>query len=142
MPLAARRSHRGVPLADPWHHHLPGRSRGGRLPPRDGIERYPPCNIGLNMRHNPVTARVWWIIRTTRPPYPRTQAATTASPQGHGRRNGVLRSALAPLGRQRSTGRGAGAVSDERIRRPWLSPRAHPGLLVAVAGVARRGRPR
>src|SRR5438552_9836110 len=79
------------------------------------------------------------------PVRPNPPGLTPGSPQvpgRHGRRNGVLRSALAPLGRQRSTGRGAGAVSDERARRPRFGARADPGLLVAVARVARRGRPR
>src|SRR5215470_11164803 len=98
MPLAGWRSRRGVPLADPWHHHLPGMSRGGRLPQRDGMQRHPPCNIGLNMRHNAVTARLWWFIRTTRPRYARTHAGLSQVPRRYrGGTGGAMVSSGAPL---------------------------------------------
>src|SRR5215471_9190367 len=65
---------------------------------RDGIKRGPACNIGLNMRHNPVTARLWWFIRTTRPRYARTQAGLPQVPRRYrGGTGGAMVSSGAPL---------------------------------------------
>ena len=99
MPLAGRRSRRGVPLADPLApSYFPGCRRAEGRPQRETASQRGPRAISVsNMRHNPVTARLWWFIRTRRPRHARSPGLPRLPGRVRGGTGGAMVSSGAPL---------------------------------------------